>query len=135
MFRKLHSEESGFTLIELVVTATFVATIATIAVEVFVSVGKINRLARNLSVATQLAQQKIEIDRNAGYNAIPATEDFSSVLPANFGAPKSATATFSDMSPIQPGLKQLDITITWKDAGNIKKVKVSTLITQRGIDR
>lgn len=135
MFRWKHPDQSGFTLIELIVTASFVASLAILTVEVFISVGKTNRLARNLSIATQLAQQKIEMDRNAGYNAIPASENFSSLLPTNFGAPKSAIATFSDLSPVQPGLKQLDVIVSWKDSGNIKTVKVTTLVTQRGIDR
>lgn len=135
MVRITNPDTAGFTLIELIVTAAFTATMAVIIVEVFVNVGKTIRLSRNLAIATQLAQQQIEIDRNAGYTAIPASQDFSSQLPANFGSPKSATATFSDLSPIQAGIKELDIAITWYDAGVQKNVQVSTLITHQGIDR
>jgi type II secretory pathway pseudopilin PulG len=127
--------EGGFTLVELIVTATFVATMSTIIVEVFVTIGKVNRQARNLAVATELAQQKMEADRDAGYSAIPASEDFTASLPGYFGAPKSATATFSDIVPADSGLKQLDVSISYTDAHQTKNVKLSTLVAQTGIDR
>lgn len=130
-----HLGEGGFTLIELVVTVTFVAAMCVTIVEVFVTIGKLNRQARNYAIAIELAQQKMETDRNLGYSAIPASENFSASLPSYFGSPKSATATFADLYPADLGIKQLDIAISYTDAGQTKRVNVSTLIAQTGIDR
>lgn len=127
--------QSGFTLVELIITATYVASVSAAIVGIFITVNKLNKHARNLSIATAIAQQKIETDRDAGYSAIPASDDFTAKLPTNFGSPKSAVATFSDLSPAQAGLKQLDVVISWKDNGGTKHVQLSTLVAQQGIDR
>ena len=127
--------EDGFTLVELIITATYVAAASAAIVGIFIVVGKLNKEARNLAVATALAQQKIETYRDAGFTAIPTgspAETFSSVLPANFGSPKSATTTVTE-SP--SGLKTVDVVITWVDDHRTKKVEMTTLIAQRGIDR
>ncbi|HSH31779.1 MAG TPA: type II secretion system protein [Candidatus Saccharimonadales bacterium] len=128
-------EESGFTLVELIITATFVAIALVAIVEAFVTVDKLNRQARNLAIATQLAQQKVESSRNLGYAAIPASEDFSSTLPANFGSPKQATTEFADLTPAEPGLKRLNIVIYYHEGSVRKDVQVSTLVAERGINR
>ncbi|HSX41462.1 MAG TPA: hypothetical protein VLF21_02430 [Candidatus Saccharimonadales bacterium] len=127
--------ESGFTLVELIITATFVAAASAAIIGIFVTVNKLNKQARNLAIATALAQQKIETDRNQGYESIPANEDFTTSLPSNFGSPKSATASYSDLSPVQDGLKQLNIAIYWQEDKVTKHVQLSTLISQQGIGR
>ncbi len=135
MFSLKTIDASGFTLIELIVTAAIVASISVSVTEIFIAAGSTNAQARNLAIATQLAQQKLESDRNAGYSAIPATDDFTSTLPSYFGSPKSAAANFSDLSPADPGLKLLQVSISYNDRGKTKNVQASTLVAQKGIDR
>lgn len=133
---KTGRSEAGFTLIELITTATFFATAGAAIIGIFIQVGKLNRQARNLTLATQAAQQKIEFNRNAGYAAIPASDNFTNSLPAQLGSPRSAVASLTDLSPPQVGLKQLDITITYTEQGPATKtVKLTTLVTQQGINR
>lgn len=130
----LHSKH-GFTMVELMVTAMFISLTSAAIINIFILTGKLNTQARNLAVATALAEQKLEVYRDAGFNAIPLGspgETFTSVLPANFGSPKSAIANVT--SP-QAGLKQVDIVISYTDAGRTKKVQISTLMAQRGINR
>jgi prepilin-type N-terminal cleavage/methylation domain-containing protein len=132
---KVSKSESGFTLIEVLVTSVVIA-IATVAiVEVFISVDRLNRQSRNLADATQIAQQKIESYRNIAYSNIPASENFTSSLPATLAAPRSATASFHDLSPAIPGLKQLDIVIYYTDGRARRDVQVTTMISQRGLSR
>lgn len=104
-------------------------------VEIFIVVGHMDKQSRNMAVATALAEQKIETYRDAGYNAIPPgtpAEDFSALLPANFGTPKSAVA---NVSTPQAGLKQVDVVISYTDDKRAKKIQLSTLVAQTGIDR
>ncbi|MBW3538229.1 type II secretion system GspH family protein [Candidatus Parcubacteria bacterium] len=132
---RLTKDESGFTLIELIITVTFV-TIALVAiVEAFITVDKLNRQARNLAIATQLAGRQVEAARNLGFEAIPASQSFTAELPDNFGAPKSGSAEFVDLSPAEPGLKRLNVVIYYHEGGIRKDVQLSTLITERGINR
>ena len=131
----LSYRQRGFTLIEVVVTATFVATVLVAIVGVFVMVGKLNRQARNLSIATQLVQEKVEIYRNKPYSSIAIgtlIEDFSANLPSNFGSPKSAVV---NTSQVQDGLLQIDIAVTYREEGTPKNVQVTTLVAERGINK
>jgi prepilin-type N-terminal cleavage/methylation domain-containing protein len=135
MFKPVSQNQQGFTLVELIVTAAYVATASAAIIGIFITIGAINRESRNMSVATALAEQKIETYRNAGYNAVPIgtpAEDFSSKLPTNFGSPKSAVANVTTPST---GLKQVDIVISYTENKRPKKVQMSTLMTQRGINR
>lgn len=134
-FMHILRSEKGFTLVELVVTATFVAITSAAIVDIFITVGKLNKEARNLAVATALAQQKLEVYRDSGYAAIPTGSpavDFTSSLPANFGSPKSAVA---NVTTPQAGLKKVDIVISYQEGGVPKHVQISTLMAQRGINR
>ncbi len=95
------SKESGFTLVELIVTATFVAVASTAIVGIFITIERLNRESRNLTIATQIAQQKLEDLRNTNYTSIttsPPSQNFTSKLPLNFGSPKSATVTITETS-------------------------------------
>lgn len=125
----------GFTLVELVVTAVFISITLVAIINIFIFTGKLNKQARNLAVATALAEKKLEIYRDAGFNALPLgtpAETFTASLPASLGSPKSAVANIS--SP-QAGLKQVDVMISYTDDKKTKKVQVSTYMAQRGINR
>src|SRR3954466_6880310 len=63
--------QQGFTLIEVVITAVFVTAASAAIISVFITIGRMNKEARNMETATALAQQKIETYRNMGYSAIP----------------------------------------------------------------
>lgn len=128
-------KQNGFTLVELIITATFVAAASAAIVGIFITIEHLNRESRNLTIATQIAQQKLETYRNANYNSIavtPPADDFSGMLPANFGTPKSALVTVTETTP---GLKKVDIAISYTENKVPKKVQISTYIAQRGIDR
>ncbi len=124
--------QSGFTLLEIIVTITIIA-MGTLAIaSVSVGTGSINRQAQNLSLATEAAQKKMEADRNLPYASIPASEDFSASLPADLPTPKSATAT---LTTISPGLSRLDINVSYTDKSHTRNAQISTLVYQQGINR
>ncbi|HVE81134.1 MAG TPA: hypothetical protein VNA68_03310 [Candidatus Dormibacteraeota bacterium] len=132
MKRRIKNQH-GLTLIELIVTASFVAAAAIAVAEIFITVGNLTRQARNISSATATAQEKIEVYRDAGYASIPTgSSDFTSTLPTGLGSPKSGTAVVVEAPP---GLKRVDILITYTEGKKAKKVQVTTYITQRGINR
>lgn len=127
--------QAGFTLIELIITASFVAAASAAIVSIFITVGKINKQSRNMAIVTALAQEKIEVYRDGGYAALAIgspTEDFSSKLPANLGSPKSAV---TNVSLAQSGLKKVDIMITYTEEGRPKHIQLTTLMAEKGINR
>lgn len=122
-------------MVELIITATFVAAASAAIVGIFITVNKLNKQARNLAIVTAIAQQKIETYRNGAYSAIPTgtpAETFTSSLPANLGSPKAA---ITNVGGSTAGIKTVDVQINWQEDGVTKHVQISTIIAQRGIDR
>lgn len=126
--------QQGFSLIELILAATFIAVAAAGIITLFTAVTRLNRQSQNLAIATQLVQQKLEEYRNTPYTSITPgnNQDFSSQLPPQLHSPRSA---FSDISELETGLKQIDVTITYQEDRVSKKVRATTYVTARGLNR
>lgn len=132
VMRNYTNQQTGFTLLEIVVTIVIIA-MGTLAVAtVSIGTGSINHQARQLALATAAIQQKMEADRNLPFASIPANEDFTSSLPAELASPRSAIATFTN---VVAGLSRLDINVSYTDKNHTRSAQVSTLIYQQGIDR
>ena len=127
--------ESGFTLVELIITATFISAASLAAISIFINIGGLTRQSRNMAIATQFIQKKVEGYRNIGYQSIPTTEDLTPTLPAELDTPKGGTATFSDFAPAKDGLKKLDIELYYHEGTKRKDIKITTYVTRRGINR
>lgn len=121
-------------MIEVVVTTVLIGFLFIALSETIAGVQTLNRQARNYLSATEYVQHRMEYYRNAGYNAIPASEDFTSSLPGELGTPRSGVMTFTDLSPVVANLKKMDITVSYKD-GATRTITITTLVAQRGIDR
>ena len=128
-------DQSGFTLVELIITATYVAAASGAIVGIFITISQLNRLSRNLASATAAAQQQMEIYRDGGYASVPLgdpAEDFTDKLPSQLASPRSATTAVTE---IQPGLKKVVTKIRYTDGNKEKNVQMTTMIAQRGISR
>ena len=128
-------KQQGFTLIELILASTFIATASVGLITLFSSTARMNRQGQNLSLTTQLAQQKLEEYRNTPYTSIPVsppTVDFASQLPNQIPSPRTATIS---VSQVEAGLKKIDIEITYLDYDATRSIQVSTYVTSRGINK
>lgn len=129
-------EQRGFTLIELIITATVLAIIVVAVGGMLDSIGAINRSANQLTIATGIAQQQLERYRNIPYNDINVgTVDLSSALAPypSLHSPRSATATVTQVDP--NGLKEVEIDISYTGSGGTKNVQVATEISYKGINK
>lgn len=127
-------KQGGFTFLEVVAAATFVSIAFVSVVQVFITVNRINRHARNLTDAKQLAQEKVEIYRNTAYSDIPIGSPavtFTSELPARLPSPRSGVINVSE---VEPGLKRIDVNILYTDR-TAKNVQLTTYVTEDGINR
>ena len=127
--KRKHSQ-SGFTLIEVVVTilligATLVLYNATSKIVV------INKVNKYKEVALRIADEKVQTLRVAGYSAVPASGSFSdsliSSLPGGAG-----TLTVSD---VNAGTKSVLVTVSWTNPqnGSTQQVRLTTYIAEGGI--
>lgn len=128
-----HTDESGFTLIEVMLASAIMAIVFIAIAGVFNTLHQVNARANTLTITTQLAQQQLEKYRNTPYTSIPVgTTDISSILTpfSNIGSPRSATITVVQTDP--NGLKSVDIKINYTDHKYPKVVEVTTLMALNG---
>lgn len=133
--KQLRNQNQGFTIIELIVGITVLAIMIAALTNFFVAIEAIQRQTQHLSVATRIAEQKIESLRNNHYNSIglsPPPIDFTSELPDSLATPRSAQV---EVSEPQPGIKRLDVTITYREGARSKTIRMSSLLGNIGISQ
>lgn len=131
-----HNRESGFSLLELVISAAVMSIIILAIYGFFDNVRAINRFASNLVIANQVAQQQLETYRNTPYNNLTTgSQNLSGILTPypSLRSPRTAIAMITELQ--SNGLKQIDLTITYTERGGTKTIMVSTLVASRGINK
>jgi len=122
---------SGFTVVELVVTIVAAGVIIPAVALALANIIGIDHRARDLTLASSVAQTETETLRSVGYNSLShGTTSFTSQLPAAMGNPKSANYTIS--TP-ETGVKQIDITISYSDYGASHTFTYRTYISELGV--
>lgn len=126
-----NKQDEGFTIVELLLAIALFAIIVPAIVVGITNLTVINNRARDLALVNMLAQNKIEMMRSAGYNSVPTgTTSFSSELPATLASPKSAVYTVTNPSN---GIKEVAITISYKDYQQTKTVRYKSIISEIGV--
>lgn len=123
--------EQGFTIIELLVAiAVFGIMVPTLAGFIN-TLNRFNDRARDLTLVNSLAENKVESLRSQGFSGVATgTTSFASELPATLGSPKTATYTVTTPNT---GIKQIDLTISFKDHGSTQSVSYRTYIGELGV--
>jgi Tfp pilus assembly protein PilE len=118
----------GFTVIEAIISVFLTGLLILIFAAAFPSGQAIIQRGEFVSIATDIAQEKLEDLRKAGYNSLTfGTQTFQvSQLPNGQG-----TITISPYpTSSSPNLAKVDIVISWQGAKSINgQVKISTLIS------
>lgn len=123
--------EKGFTIIELLVAIAVVGILVPTLVGFVNTLNRFNDRARDMSIINSLAENKIEGLRSVGFSGLNnGTVAFTGELPATIGSPKSATYTIT--SP-NSAIKQVDVTVTYRDHGTNQTVNYRTYIGELGV--
>lgn len=127
----LVKHNSGFTMVELLVTIVVIGIVFTGVSSIFISIQRIQVKTNYLESATKSAQKEIESLRNRNYNNLTAGQsiDFSDEL---VGLPSNSTGTVAITEPTQ-GIKRVDVTVSYNYEGQSKNVVLSSLIGVIGI--
>jgi type II secretory pathway pseudopilin PulG len=132
-------DERGFTIMELVVAMAFIGIVIVSLVELFTALRQINRTANNYTIATQVAQQLVETYRNTPYgNISDGTTDVTASALGPYPSlltPRSATVVIADVTGTNSQVRQVDVSISYKDRTGTKNVQMSTQIGQKGLNR
>ena len=128
----LRKTSSGFTLVELLVTILVIGVVFIGLSNIFVSIQQTQVKTNYLETATRAAQQQIESLRNSNYNNLTPGQDidFSSNLPGSLPQGSTGNVVVSEPSP---GLKRVDVTVTYGYSGETRDVALSSLIGVIGI--
>ncbi len=113
----------GFSLIELLI-AMLILFIGLIAVASMVSTAILgNANAKWSTIATTCAEEKIEELRSRGYTNIPVGSESDACPNPGF----SRSWTVSVRNDISPGLKEINVTVTWQ---NNRQVNLVTYVAR-----
>lgn len=129
-------EESGFTLIELVITAVLMSITFLSIYSLFDTLRVVNARANNLTLATQVAQKQLELRRNIPYNALDTgTTDISSALTPYPSLGPGRTGSIEVTETDTRGLKRVNVNIDYTDRGLTKRIRLSTYVARNGMNR
>lgn len=128
----LRANSNGFTLPELLVTIIVIGVVFTGLSSIFISIQEAQVQTGYLESATRAAQRQIESLRNTNYNNLTAgqTIDFSDELPATLPSNSTGDVIVSEPSP---GIKRVDVTVSYSYGGKDRDVQLSSLIGVIGI--
>jgi len=135
---KLYTKyEKGISLIELILVLVAIAVLAILVTSLPSSIQSI-RNSGNTSQAREIASKQLDYLRQQPYtNLINGINSFSDI---NLSKLPSPTAEYdiencpSEVCTQGEVAKQIRITISWVEGGNVKKLELSTLVTQEGWD-
>ena len=127
----LHKNDTGFTLVELLVCIAVAAVVIASLNQVVDSYVHVGQRGRWLNLANAYVEGKVEGLRNIGYNAVSTgTTSLTSELPT--ALPPSRAASMTVTAP-QAGIKQIDITVSYKDQGQTQSYAYTTYMGELGV--
>lgn len=127
--RRLPTE--GFTLVEILVSIAVAGVMIMSLNTVVTSYLHISQRGRYLSLANSYVEAKVEALRNTGYNSLsPGTSSLTGELSSQLPPSRSASMVVGNPSG---GLKQVDITISYKDQGQTTAYAYTTYVGELGV--
>ena len=127
-------DQKGFTLVELMATIVVLGLVSVGIAGLFYDIQFMQRESNYLDIATRAAQTEVETLRNISYNSLTTGQSitFTSSLPTQL--PKGSTGTVAVSEP-SPGLKRVDVVVSYIDASKQHTVKLSSLIGVIGLSQ
>lgn len=125
-------QRDGFTLVELLVTIIVIGLVFAGLSNIFISIQRAQVQTSYLESATRAAQRQVESLRNSNYNSLVVGENinFSDSLPDTL--PSNSTGNVVVTEP-SPGLKRVEVTVSYTYGGDSRDVTLSSLIGVIGI--
>ncbi len=138
--KNCHKNESGFTIVELLITLTILATAYISFNSLFVSVLRISDRSSEFVLANSSTAQKMQAYENTNFDNIGTggvleeveIEDFESDLPSELNEPRSAKVYATMLSPT---LKRVRVTVMYQDFSDGEEVTYVSLIHESGLGR
>lgn len=122
-------QSRGFTFIEVLVSVAIIAACFLPLLGLFMTSAYAGQHARYMTIASQLAVSRLEDLRTAGYTSVlPESRRSFTTLPQYSGYAEFEYQV--DVAEVEPGLKEVAITVYWARPRNTARVSVTTLVRQ-----
>lgn len=125
-------DQRGFTLTEIVITLVVLGMVMVGLGTLFITIQRVQAQATYTEMANRAAQREVESLRNSSYNNLTPGQNinFTSDLPDTLPSGSVGSVAVSEPTP---GLRQVDVTVTYTYGGSTKSVELSSLIGVLGI--
>ncbi len=128
------AREDGFTLVELLL-AILVLGIAIVGLAgLYYLTQQVQNESAHYDLAVRAARTEIEELRNSGYNSLSSSSPPTFPSSLLVGLPSNSSGSVSVSQPL-PGLKEVNVTITYSDYGQPQNVTLSSDIGIIGISQ
>ncbi|HSX45609.1 MAG TPA: prepilin-type N-terminal cleavage/methylation domain-containing protein [Candidatus Saccharimonadia bacterium] len=121
----------GFTIVELLVCIAVAGILIGALSSVVNNYLHLGQRGRYLNLANSYVEAKVEALRNVGYNGLSiGTTSVTGELPTQLPPSRSGSMTVSSPSG---GIKQVDLTVSFKDQGQTQSYSYTTYIGELGV--
>lgn len=128
---KKDSTESGFTIVELLITLIVGAILVTGLHSIVTSQTYITERSRDLVIANYFVEAKVESLRSLGYSGLlNGTTDIASELPVELNNPRTANLIVSAHTA---AIKKIVINLSYNEQGTQRSHSYTTLIGELGV--
>lgn len=141
MKRGLHTNEDGFSIIELMTTLAILSWVMLTIITFMIQIdGILDKTERRLTAVTTV-YEKFQAYETKSFATLTQgssannyeVEDFTSSLPADLREPRSAKVYIRDVTPT---LKKIDVRISYKESKDkIRTINIATGIQESGVGR
>jgi prepilin-type N-terminal cleavage/methylation domain-containing protein len=133
-----YHRNSGFTLIELIVTIAVIGILLPVVIMFLNAINSMNGKANTLSAVNAYAENRVEAFRSAGFQSVPTTAGpvtFSGAegLPEGIPKPNSATYEVTLPDPANPSVKKVVISVSFRSFDTTETRKYTTYIGELGV--
>ena len=123
--------QRGMTILEVVIATAIFGLVVTVLTGFFLVASSRGLLGRNVTAASLLAQQRIELLKSKGYSSLPgfaATEQLDSLGNATPSGLYTRVTTITSPVLGTPLLTEIDVAVTWMDQAISRTLTLSTLV-------
>lgn len=122
---RVRARNDGFTLIELLVTIMVIGIVITSLAGLYYLMQANEVQSAHYDLAVRAARTEIEDLRNNGYDSLTpgSSINFTGNLPGALPSNKSGTVSISEPTP---GLRRVDVTVTYSDYGKSQTITLSS---------
>lgn len=124
-------DQSGFTLVELLVAIVVGAIFAGSANLIIVQHTHLAQRGRDLVLANSYVESKVEELRSVGFGGLSnGTTDITNELPSDLKAPHTASLAITSQST---AIKKVVISLTYNDQGSTRNYSYTTYVGELGV--